>query len=78
MDGVVFPLWAGDIREPLGGEAGPLQGVCHYQVIEEGCVFLPYFVLFINDAFLHRLIICCVCVCTCVGVCMWVGRRQSL
>ena len=53
MDGVVFSVWAGDIWEPLGSQAGPLQGMRHYQVIEKGCVFLPYLVLLINDAFLH-------------------------
>lgn len=59
MYGIVLSLWPGDIREPLSGQAGPLQGVGHDKVVEEWSVLLPYLVLLVDDSLLHRLIIGC-------------------
>ncbi len=41
VNGVVFALRAGDVRQPLSGQARPLKGVGHHQVIKERCIFLP-------------------------------------
>lgn len=47
-----------DIRKPLGGEAGPLQGVGHDQIVQERGVLFPDLVLFIDNSFLHSIIKC--------------------
>lgn len=57
MYGIVLSLWSGDVREPLSRQAGPLQGMGHDKVVEEGCVLLPYLVLLVDDSLLHRLVI---------------------
>ena len=59
VDRVVLPLRAGDIREPLCCKAGPLQGMGHHQVVQKGCVLLPYFILLVNDTFFYGFIIGC-------------------
>ena len=56
VDAVVLPLRPGHVGQPLGREAGPLQGVGHHQVVQEGGVLLPDLVLLVDDALLHRLI----------------------
>ena len=56
VDAVVLPLRPRHVREPLGREAGPLQGVGHHQVVEEGRVLLPDLVLLVDHPLLHRLI----------------------
>ena len=48
--------WPCDVREPLCSKTGPLQGMSHDQVVQEWCVFLPYFVLFIDHPLLHCII----------------------
>lgn len=50
------PRSPGDIGQPLGSEAGPLQGVSHDQVIEERGVLLPDLVLLIDHPFLHSIV----------------------
>lgn len=47
-----------DIGQPLGSQAGPLQGMCHDQVVEERGVLLPDLVLLIDDPLLNRIIKC--------------------
>ena len=56
VDTVVLPLRPGHVRQPLGRQAGPLQGVGHHQVVQEGRVLLPYLVLLVDDSLLHRLV----------------------
>lgn len=56
VSGAAGGVSPGDIRQPLGSEAGPLQGVGHHQVIEEGGVLLPYLVLFIDHPLLHGIV----------------------
>lgn len=46
----------GDVGQPLHGEAGPLERVCHHQVVEERRVLLPDPVLLADDALLHRVL----------------------
>jgi hypothetical protein len=38
-------------REPLTSEGWPLETMCHDIIVEEGSVFLPDFVLLVNEAF---------------------------
>ena len=38
----------GDVRQPLNSEAGPLQGMGHDYIIQEGCVLLPDLVLLLD------------------------------
>ena len=56
VDAVVLPLRPRHVGQPLGSQAGPLQGVGHYQVVEEGRVLLPDLVLLVDHPLLHRLI----------------------
>ena len=42
-----FGVW-----QPLAGERGPLETVCHYKVVKVGSIFLPDLVLGINEPFL--------------------------
>lgn len=46
----------GNIGKPLCCETGPLQGMCHDKVVQEWCVFLPYFIFFIDDSFFHCIV----------------------
>ena len=59
VDGVVLALGACDVRQPLRRETGPLQGVGHHEVVEEGRVLLPYLVLLVYDTLFHCLIVSC-------------------
>ena len=56
MHAVVLALGASDVGQPLRGQAGPLQGVRHHQVVQERCVLLPDLVLLVDHALLHRLV----------------------
>ena len=51
MDRIILVFGFSDIGEPLGGQARPLQGMGHHEVIKKWSVFLPYLVLFIDYAF---------------------------
>ena len=59
VDGVVLAVRPRDPGQPLSSEAGPLQCVGHYKVIEKGRVLFPDFIFLVNDAFFHRLIVRC-------------------
>ncbi len=42
------------IGQPLNSETGPFERVRHDHVVQERCVLLPYFVLFIDLTFFGR------------------------
>lgn len=61
----------GHLRQPLDGEARPLQGVSHDKVVQKWRILLPYLVLFVDNPLLS----CLVKVCS-VGRGGWGGGRS--
>ena len=37
------------VRNPLYGQRRPLKSVCHNEIIEERCIFFPYFIFFVYN-----------------------------
>jgi hypothetical protein len=46
-------------RQPLAGQAWPLQGMRNDYVIKKGSVLLPYFVLFLDDVLIYFRVVFC-------------------
>lgn len=56
MHRIVFAFGFRYVRQPLGGQRWPFQCVRHHQIVQERCVFLPYFVFLVNDALLNAIV----------------------
>ncbi len=59
MHRIVLSLGLGDVGQPLSSQTGPLESMCHDQVIEERSVLFPDLVLLVDDSLLNCLIIDC-------------------
>jgi len=53
---VVLAVLLGHVRQPLGGQRGPLEGVRHDQVVQERRVLLPNLVLLVDHALLNGVV----------------------
>lgn len=56
MNRVVLSFRPSHVWKPLGSKRGPLQSVCHHQIIQKRSVLLPYLVLLIDHPLFNRII----------------------
>lgn len=57
VDGIVFAFGTRNIHQPLCSQRWPLQGMGHYQIVQERCILFPDLVLFIDNPLFKRVIV---------------------
>lgn len=53
---VVFTLWSCNVRQPLRSQRRPLERVRHNKIVQKRSVLFPYFILFVYNALLDRVV----------------------